>query len=29
MPDDQDYADLAAFLARPEEWSRADAERAR
>lgn len=29
MPDDQDYADLAAFLTRPEESSRADAERAR
>lgn len=29
MPDNQDYADLAALLARPEEWSPADAEQAR
>ena len=29
MPDNQDYADLAELLARSEEWSEADAVRAR
>jgi hypothetical protein len=29
MPDDQDYADLADFVARPEQWNVADVERAR
>jgi hypothetical protein len=29
MPDNQDYADLAKFLAQPEEWDAADAQRAR
>jgi hypothetical protein len=29
MPDDQDYADLAEFIARPEQWNAAGAERAR
>ena len=29
MPDDQDYADLGELIAHPEEWSDADADRAR
>jgi hypothetical protein len=29
MPDDHDYADLAALLARPQDWTPAEAERAR
>jgi len=29
MPDDQDYADLQILLARPEQWTDADAKRAR
>ena len=29
MPDDQDYADLGKLLAQPEQWSAADAARAR
>jgi hypothetical protein len=29
MPDDQDYADLRELLAHPEQWTAAEAERAR